>query len=117
MSSYPTRRYYERVASARGYPLASLERVYRLAAFLAEIVTRVPDEFLLRGGTALNLLHLEAPRLSVDLDLDYVGSADAGEAKRRRPALLRELGELASRAGYQLHHLFRAVTLLARRVG
>ena len=100
MSSYPTRRYYERAASASGYPLASLERVYRLAALLGEIVDRGPDELLLRGGTALNLLYLEAPRLSVDLDLDYVGTADAVEAQRRRPALLAELEELAGRAGY-----------------
>ena len=56
----------------------------------------------LRGGTALNLLHLEAPRLSVDLDLDYVGSADAEDAQRRRPALLAELEELAGRAGYRV---------------
>jgi predicted nucleotidyltransferase component of viral defense system len=100
VSSYPGRRYYERIAGASGYSPASLERVYRLAAFLVEIVGRLPDELLLRGGTALNLLHLEAPRLSVDLDLDYVGSADAGAAKRRRPRLLAELEELASRAGY-----------------
>ena len=104
MSSYPARRYYERVASASGYPPASLERVYRLVGLLGEIVARVPDEFLLRGGTALNLLHLEAPRLSVDLDLDYVGSTDAEETQRRRPVLLAELEELASRAGYRVEH-------------
>jgi predicted nucleotidyltransferase component of viral defense system len=101
VSSYPARRYYERIANASGYPLASLERVYRLSALLAEIVVRAPDELLLRGGTALNLLHLEAPRLSVDLDLDYVGSADAQDAQRRRPALLAELEEIASRASYR----------------
>jgi predicted nucleotidyltransferase component of viral defense system len=76
-----------------------LERVFRLVALLAEIVGRVPNELLLRGGTALNLLHLEAPRLSVDLDLDYVGSADAGVAQRRRPVLLAELEGLAGQAG------------------
>ena len=102
MNSYPARRYFERVATVSGYPLASLERVYRLADLLAEIVAHVPDELLLRGGTALNLLHLEAPRLSIDLDLDYVGAADAGEAQRRRPALLAEIEELAKRAGYRV---------------
>jgi len=104
VTSYPTRRYYERVASASGYPLTSLERVYRLAALLAEIVARLPEELLLRGSTALNLLHLEAPRLSVDLDLDYVGAANAEAGQRRRPTLLAELEELASRAGYAVEH-------------
>jgi len=102
VSSYPGRRYYERIAAASGYLTANLERVYRLAAVLAEIVTLLPDELLLRGGTALNLLHLEAPRLSVDLDLDYVGSADPEEAQRRRPTLLAELEQLVRRAGYRV---------------
>ena len=95
MSSYPARRYYERVAEASGFPFAALERVFRQAALLGELVARVPGELLLRGGTALNLLHLEAPRLSIDLDLDYVGSAVAEEAQQRRPSLLVELEELA----------------------
>jgi len=51
VNSYPARRYYERVADASGYPLASLERVFRLTALLVDIVARVPDELLLRGGT------------------------------------------------------------------
>lgn len=102
MNSYPARRYYERVADASGYPLASLERVFRLTALLVDIVARVPDELLLRGGTALNLLHLDAPRLSIDLDLDFVGAVDAGEAQQRRPALLAELEELAGETGYRV---------------
>ena len=102
MSSYPSRRYYEHVAEASGLPLAALERVFRQAALLGGLVARMPDEFLLRGGTALNLLHLEAPRLSIDLDLDYVGAADAGAAKQRRPALLAELEALAGEAGYRV---------------
>jgi predicted nucleotidyltransferase component of viral defense system len=30
----------------------------------------------LKGGTALNLFVFDVPRLSVDIDLNYVGSAD-----------------------------------------
>jgi predicted nucleotidyltransferase component of viral defense system len=102
VTAYPSRRYYERVAEASSFPIAVLERVFRLTALLVDIVARVPGELLLRGGTALNLLHLEAPRLSVDLDLDYVGAVDAGAAKQRRPTLLAELEELAGEAGYHV---------------
>ena len=102
MSSYPSRRYYERVARESGYPPGPLERVFRLAEFMARIGSVAPGELLLRGGTALNLVHLDAPRLSVDLDLDYVGSDEAGAAQLRRPELLRELEELAIRAGYKV---------------
>ncbi len=70
MRRYPDRRYYQRVAAASGYPIAPLEHVFRLSALLIEIAACFPDELLLRGGTALNLLHLDAPRSSVDLDVD-----------------------------------------------
>jgi hypothetical protein len=102
LSSYPSRRYYERVARESGYPAGPLERVFRLADFMARIDSVAPGELLLRGGTALNLVHLDAPRLSVDLDLDYVGSAEADVAQLRRPELLGELEELAIRAGYEV---------------
>jgi hypothetical protein len=87
MTRYPSRRYYERIAAASGYPAKPLETVFRLAEMLARIEAAAPGELLLRGGTALNLLHLGAPRLSVDLDLDYVGAADPGIAQSRRPEL------------------------------
>jgi hypothetical protein len=31
---------------------------------------------VLKGGTALNLFVLDVPRLSVDIDLNYIGAAD-----------------------------------------
>lgn len=45
-------------------------------------------------------MHLDAPRLSLDLDLDYIGAPDAEEARRRRPELLAEVEGLAGRVGY-----------------
>jgi hypothetical protein len=74
---------------------------------LDELGVAKGGELLLRGGTALNLLHLGAPRLSVDLDLDldYVGAADVVQAKPRRPELLREIERLAIEAGYHVEHM------------
>lgn len=100
MIRYPSRRYYERIAAVSGYPAGPLETVFRLAELLARIETAVPGELLVRGGTALNLLHLGAPRLSVDLDLDYVGATDAGVAQARRPELVAEIEALAVSGGY-----------------
>jgi predicted nucleotidyltransferase component of viral defense system len=105
VSRYPSRRYYERISGASGYPPGPLETVYRLADLLNRIEAALPEELLLRGGTALNLLHLDAPRLSVDLDLDYVASPGAEAARARRPQLLAEIEGVAARAGYAVEHL------------
>lgn len=102
MNGFPDRRYFARIARESGFRAGPLETVFRLAQLLGQISERFGDELLLRGGTALNLLHLELPRLSVDIDLDFVASADAEQAQRRRPELLAELEALARAAGYEV---------------
>lgn len=53
---------------------ATLEKVYRLIDVLNFINTdhTLKDMLVLKGGTALNLLYFNLPRLSVDIDLDFV---------------------------------------------
>lgn len=34
------------------------------------------DRFALKGGTALNLFIFDVPRLSVDIDLNYLGATE-----------------------------------------
>ncbi len=65
MNGFPDRRYFARVARESGFRAGPLETVFRLTQLLGQISERFGDELLLRGGTALNLLHLELPRLSV----------------------------------------------------
>jgi predicted nucleotidyltransferase component of viral defense system len=102
MNAFPDRRYFARVAGESGFRAGPLETVFRLAQLLSQIGDRFGDELLLRGGTALNLLHLDLPRLSVDIDLDFVGTADAEQAQLRRPELLAEIEALARAAGYEV---------------
>lgn len=102
MNAFPDRRYFARIASESGFRAGPLETVYRLAQLLGGISERFGDELSLRGGTALNLLHLDLPRLSVDIDLDFVGTADAEQARQRRPQLLAEIEALARAAGYEV---------------
>jgi len=104
VNGFPDRRYFTRVAGETGFRVGPLETVFRLVQLLGGIDERFGDEFSLRGGTALNLLHLDVPRLSVDVDLDYVGAADAEVAQRRRPELLAELEALARASGYEVTH-------------
>jgi predicted nucleotidyltransferase component of viral defense system len=102
VNAFPDRRYFTRVADESGFRAGPLETVFRLAQLLAQISDRFGDELLLRGGTALNLLHLDLPRLSVDIDLDFVGTANAEQAQQRRPELLAEIEALARAAGYEV---------------
>jgi len=50
-------------------------RFYSKARLAAEVLPYVTAEksLALTGGTAINLIHQNCPRLSVDLDLVYVG--------------------------------------------
>lgn len=102
MNSFPDRRYFNRIANESGFRAEPLETVFRLAQLLGQIDERFSDDLCLRGGTALNLLYLEIPRLSVDLDLDFVGSPDATQARERRRDLLDALASMAGSVGYEV---------------
>lgn len=53
----------------------------------------------LKGGTALNLFVFDVPRLSVDIDVNYVGASDRATMTADRPKLDTALEQVASRLG------------------
>lgn len=68
-----------KTAKKHGYKPEIFEKVYRLLSTLEQFmaVPYLKDRFVLKGGTALNLFCFdEIPRLSVDIDLNYIGSID-----------------------------------------
>ena len=78
-----------RIAAETGFRGEMLEKVAQLLNLLRAIRG---DAFLrarlaLKGGTALNLFHFELSRLSVDIDLNYIGSADRETMVAERPEL------------------------------
>lgn len=67
-----------REAAASGFRVPAVEKVARLMNLL-DTINRDPylrDRFALKGGTALNLFIFNLPRLSVDIDLNYIGSRE-----------------------------------------
>lgn len=77
-----------RLAAESGYREEIVEKVLYLEAILRQFV-RHPDlegAWALKGGTALNLFFLEVPRLSVDLDINYVGHGELEAMQAARPA-------------------------------
>ena len=61
-----------------GYVRNTFEKVLRLVEILDYINTSevLKGKLALKGGTAINLLYDDLPRLSVDIDLDYTQNID-----------------------------------------
>lgn len=58
-----------------GFDQFYIEKVLRLLRILENFFTHpaLRDKYVLKGGTALNLFYFDLPRLSVDIDLNYLG--------------------------------------------
>lgn len=74
------------LADKLGYRAEILEKVLWLLEILEAMAK---DEYLeprlaLKGGTALNLFIFDLPRLSVDIDLNYVGAVDKATMEAAR---------------------------------
>jgi len=65
-------------AKATGFQADNLEKVLRLRELLNELQRHsfLLGKLALKGGTALNLFYLGLKRLSVDIDLNYIGHVD-----------------------------------------
>lgn len=96
-----TSRQVDDVATATGFRAEIVEKVLRLTAVLRRLDDHPGTQgaWLLKGGTALNLLHLDVPRLSVDIDLNWVGDADVEAMRQARPAFERALVACCEREG------------------
>jgi len=68
----------QNIAKTAGFRAEMLEKVIRLIELLNELFdnTFLKQRLALKGGTALNLFYFNLPRLSVDIDLNYIGSVD-----------------------------------------
>ena len=90
-----------RVASDTGFRADIVEKVLRLHGILGRLDQHeiTHGTWLLKGGTALNLLHLDVPRLSVDIDLNYVGAEEVEAMRLARPEFERALASCCAREG------------------
>ncbi len=87
MFDLPDRRYFQVLSQHTGFIRDTLERAYRLVALLAEVDAHEPvrSKLALKGGTALQFLHLGLQRLSVDIDLNSIGSINLVTEKEDLP--------------------------------
>ena len=90
------------LAAERQLQPATLERVIRLIdildAFGADAL--IGPRIALKGGTALNVFHSDLDRLSVDIDVNYVGAIEKERMDADRPGLEDRIARLMESKGY-----------------
>ena len=87
-----------------GFNRDTFEKVLRLRTILVFLNTHeyMCEHLLLKGGTAINLTVFNLPRLSVDIDLDFVPNLTREETVDERERLTEILKKFMSEQGYSL---------------
>lgn len=98
-----------RAAKEKGFPRDTFEKVLRLKEVLEFIDS---DEFLrshlvLKGGTAINMTVFELPRLSVDIDMDYMPNDSREDMQETREKITEKIRSHMSREGYTMSETSR----------
>ncbi len=97
----------QRLGAETGYQPGTLEKALRLIDLLEEIAgdAFLRDRLALKGGTALNVFHLGLARLSVDIDLNYIGSLDRDVMLADRPQIEEALQRILAAQRYRVRRL------------
>jgi predicted nucleotidyltransferase component of viral defense system len=91
-------------AEESGFIRDTLEKVYRLVDILEYINQNslLKNTLALKGGTAINLLLFNLPRLSIDIDLDYCKEASRDEMLQEREVINNDILSYMQTQGYSL---------------
>lgn len=90
--------------NATGFRLEILEKVIHLFNLLEGFNSHpfLRERLALKGGTALNLFVFNVPRLSVDIDLNYVGSPEREVMLTERSKVEEAVRAVCSREGFSI---------------
>lgn len=85
-----------------GLSASAIDKVERLLELLAALRDdpALADAFVLHGGTALNLFHDDAPRLSVDIGLMFIAEREVDAMRRARPDVDARIRRVIEGLGY-----------------
>lgn len=96
-----------RESAATGFQPEPLEKAVYLLELL-ELLHSHPflkGRLVLKGGTALNLFLFDMPRLSVDIDLNYIGAVDRDTMLQEKPRLEQAVQAVCGRLGIQVKRI------------
>ncbi len=95
------------IARPDGFDEGTVEKVLHLAHLL-NVLNSHPSlrgKWVLKGGTALNLFVLSLPRLSVDIDLNYIGALGREDMLADRPRIEEAAQAVFSREGFTVRRV------------
>ena len=95
---------FEKIQRETGFNLDLLEKAYNLTRVLQEIQKHEILKFnlSLKGGTALNFLYLDIPRLSIDIDFNYIGKITREDMIETRPLIEKSIMAMGEKLGYDI---------------
>ena len=90
------------VVEATGFKADVIEKVFQLLNLLNKLNSHpfLKGKFALKGGSALNLFVFNIPRLSVDIDLNYIGAIEREKMLADRPKVEKAVQAVFSREGF-----------------
>jgi len=94
----------EDLSSESGFRPEMLEKVLHLINLLNGFKAHpyLKNRLVLKSGTALNLFYWECPRLSVDIDLNYIGALDKKMMLLERPKVEAAIKAVCSRENIKI---------------
>jgi predicted nucleotidyltransferase component of viral defense system len=94
-------------AEATGFRPDVLEKVAHLLGLLEALGSHpfLKGKLALKGGTALNLFVFNVPRLSIDIDLNYMGAEDRENMLAERPRIEQAVQAVFAREGFTVRRM------------
>lgn len=92
------------IGKETGFNQVIIEKVLHLLNLINMLNSHpfLKSKLALKGGTALNLFIFDIPRLSVDIDLNYIGTLDREEMIADRPKVEQALQAVFEREGFSI---------------
>ncbi len=101
-----SKEYLVNLSMRTGFEPENLQKQMTLLEILREIQKHpvLSKQFALKGGTAINLFWFQLPRLSIDIDLNYIGSVERETMLKVRSILEQDLKKLIQSRGISVGH-------------
>ncbi len=100
----PDRKYFESLSEKTGFQKDILEKVFRLADLLKTVYENefLKDRLVIKGGTTINFIYFKMPRLSVDIDFNFVSDEAREDMLKSRENIDRILTKIFMIEGYEI---------------